>query len=124
ARAQNVERALHGFWQELAHVLFYELGDALRILARNEPGRELRVGLCGDDRFCALALVAAPDSVQLKRRTRPDLLDDGEALFPALSRGTHGLLECFFVPRQGVQRLALLARRLADAVVEPGHGDA
>src|SRR5262249_55720604 len=120
ARAQDVECAYHGFWQELAHVLFDELGDALGILARNEPGREFRVGLGGDDRFCALALVAAPDSVQFERRTRPELLDDGEALFPAVSRGAHGLLECFLVPRQGVQRLALLARQLGDAVVETG----
>ena len=63
AHAQDVEFAVNRFRQQLSNVLFNELRDFFGILIGDQPRRELRKRLRGNDRLGAFSLIAAPDAV-------------------------------------------------------------
>ena len=98
--------------------------DLLRILLVHEAERDLGRGLGGDHRLEALAGIAADNAVELGGRPRPDQFQHRAALLAGRDRqadrpeeGLGGLAQRF----PGFQDLR---RRLLDAVVEAGNGDA
>lgn len=106
------------FFDVVVNGLQHEIG----ILAGNEPAGDLHGRLCRNDGFCAGALVSTGHAVELERRSRPELLDDGAALFargnvePDRSQKRIG---------SDIQRLPLrelFGRRLLDAVIKARNG--
>src|SRR5438045_7865486 len=114
---------MHGFRQELANMFFDELGDAVGILAGNKARGKFGVSLGRNNRLGAFALIAAPNTIQLERGTDPELLDDSEALFAAVTGSANGLLKSFAAPGQCVQSFAFGLGKLLDVIVEARNGD-
>src|SRR5580693_1179153 len=122
--AEHFEFALYGLRQEFPNVLFDELRGRVGILLGNQTSGKFREGFRGDDRLCALALIAPPHAVQFKSGARPELFDDGRTFFAGVARRANGFFERFLLPGKSIQGFAFGRGNLRDLVVEARNGDA
>ena len=104
-------------------MLPHERNDFFRVLIRNEAHRDLRARPGGDDRFSALALVAAGEAVDFKRGPRGALFIRGVSGLAEERRHPNGFAEFRLVERHFRHLLPLVGRELHHVIVEARDRD-
>src|SRR5215813_7830050 len=97
--------------------------DPLRLLTWNETERELGCGSFGNDGFGARAAIATNDTVYLRRRARPELLEHAEALLACRLAQADRAEKARGIEFEPTPDLALGAGWIAHLIVETGNGD-
>ena len=100
------------------------VADLVRVLLVDEAERDLGRRLGRDHRLEALAGIAAADAVELGGRPRPDQLQHRAALLAGRDRQADLAEEALGRLAERLPRFQDLRRRLLDAVIEAGDGDA
>src|SRR6202171_5433495 len=111
----------HRFWPDLVDVFAECRPDRCRILIGNEPAADLGRRPRRDDRLRPGPLIAAPEAIDLERRTRPVALGRREAGFASQRLEPIGFLQRGFVEGNPRELALLLIAQWPDAVVEPRH---
>src|SRR6266446_5829624 len=103
-------------------MFFDKLGNALRVLCGDQARRKFGVSFGWNDRLGTFALVAAPEAIEFKGWSDPELLDRGEPFFTAVAGCADRFLKSFAAPGQRIECLAFGFGKLLDVVVEAGNG--
>src|SRR5262245_58868609 len=97
---------MYRFGKNLAHVLFDELGNFFGVLIWYKARGKFRVGFRWNHCLCAFASIAAPNAIELKRRTRPQAFGDREAFFAGECGRSDYLAKFLFAPWERIKRFA------------------
>src|SRR6266576_2721900 len=109
---------LQAWRRNLLDMRVHQLLDFSGVLIGNESTAHLRHRLRRQYSLCALARVAAENSVHFARRTRPESLENRVAFFTVECRCSDFLDEFFFVERKAFHLLTNLRLPLAHLIVE------
>ena len=101
-------------------MLFEELRNLAVVLIRDQAHRNLGRGFRGDHRLGAFTCVAAPDAIDIERRTHARAFQRRVARFALHVADFQRFFIIFHIERRLVERLALPGRQFAHIVVEAG----